>query len=275
MQGTKPTKRRDGAPRLTFKNRAVGHGAASTGENAVNALAGKIAVVTGASAGIGEATARTLADAGATLVLAARREDRLKALAEAIGDGSAYMAIDLAEEDAPQRLFAYVKESFGVPDLIVHNAAVLHTGTIEEFDLARLRPMIAINYESVVRSCYIFARAMKEVGRGHIINISSIGANITAPGTGIYGGLKRAIEMFTDSLRVELAGSGVRVGLVAPGTTSTEIFEPMKAEGKPAWDSYIPALLPDDVARAVRYLAEQPPHANAARLHVYSASEMF
>src|SRR3546814_4972211 len=92
------------------------------------------------------------------------------------------------------------------------------------FDLSELRPMIAINYESIVRSCYLFARAMKAAGSGQIINVSSIGANITAAGVGVYGGLKRALEMFTDSLRIELAGTGVKVGLVAPGTTSTEIF---------------------------------------------------
>ncbi len=238
-------------------------------------LEGKIAVVTGASAGIGEATARTLADAGATLVLAARREDRLAALAREIGGETAYLAIDLAEEQAPAALLAFVEERFGGADIVVHNAAVLHAGSIEEFDLGTLRPMIAINYESVVRSSYLFARAMKAAGKGHIINISSIGATITAAGTGVYGGLKKALEMFTDALRIELAGTGVRVGLVAPGTTSTEIFEPMKAEGKPAWDTYIPALLPEDIARAVRFLAEQSPRANAARLHVYSASEMF
>jgi serine 3-dehydrogenase len=138
-----------------------------------------------------------------------------------------------------------------------------------------LQPMIAINYESVVRSSYLFARAMKDAGHGHIINISSLGANITAVGTGIYGGLKKALEMFTEALRIELAGTGVKVGLVAPGTTSTEIFEPMKAAGMPAWDTYIPALDPDDIAGAVLFLLEQPPRANAARVHVYSAHEVF
>lgn len=237
-------------------------------------LDGKIAVVTGASAGIGAAIARALADAGAVPVLVARRADRLEALVAELGRGAAFAA-DLAEEAAPAALLDFVTQRFGRADIVVHNAAVLHVASIEEFDPATLRPMIAINYESVVRSSYLFARAMKAAGSGHIINVSSIGAHITAVGSGVYGGLKHALEMFTDALRIELAGSGVRVGLVAPGTTSTEIFEPMKAQGKPAWDTYIPALQPEDVARAVRFMAEQPPHANTARLHVYSASEMF
>lgn len=238
-------------------------------------LAGKVAVVTGASSGIGEATARSLADAGATLIVAARRADRLAALASELGGKSRYIAVDLADAGAPAQLFDFVSRSFGTPDIVVHNAAVLHGGTIEEFDPAALRPLIAINYESVVQGSYLFARAMKAAGRGQIINISSIGAHLTVAGGGIYGGLKKALEMFTDSLRIELAGTGVKVGLVAPGTTSTEIFEPMKAEGKPGWDSYIPALLPEDIARAVRFIAEQPDRANTARIHVYSASEQF
>lgn len=241
----------------------------------MGSLDGKIAVVTGASAGIGEAIARRLVEAGATVVLAARREERLAALAQELGGKTGYLAIDLALPEAPQALLEHVVAEYGTPDIVVHNAAVLHVGSIDEFDLAHLQPMIAINYESVVRSCYLFARAMKAAGHGHIVNISSLGANITAPGTGIYGGLKRALEMFTDALRIELAGTGVKVGMVAPGTTSTEIFEPMKADGKAAWDTYIPALDPDDIARAVLFLLEQSPRANAARVHVYSAHEVF
>lgn len=237
-------------------------------------LTGKIAVVTGASAGIGEAIARSLAEAGATLVLVARRRDRLEALAAEL-DGSAVFVADMAEEETPEQLLAFVMERFGRADILVNNAGMLRVGTFESFDLADLRPMIALNYESVVRSSMLFARVMKAAGSGQIVNISSIGAGITAAGTGIYGGLKRALETFTDVLRIELAGSGVKVGLVSPGTTSTEIFEDMKAKGQPGWDEYIPALEPADIARAVRFIAEQPARANTARIHVYSASETF
>ena len=135
--------------------------------------------------------------------------------------------------------------------------------------------MIAINYTAVVRSSLLFARHMKARGTGQIVNLSSIGASLTAAGSGIYGGLKRALEVFTDTLRIELAGSGVRVGIVAPGTTSTEIFEDMKARGQPGWDSYIPAMVPEDIARAVLFLCTQTGNASAARVHIYATSEGF
>lgn len=239
----------------------------------MTSLTGKIAIVTGASSGIGAASAHALADAGATLVLVARRADRLAALAAEVGADCLPFVADMAEADAPQRLHEKVMAQFGRADILVNNAGILHAAPIDQFDLDQLRPMIALNYEAVVRTCTLFARSMTAAGTGQIINISSIGANIIAPGVGVYGGLKRALEAFTDCLRVELAGSGVKVGIVAPGTTSTEIFEDMKARGQPAWDSFIPAMQPGDVADAVRYMAEQSDRTNMARIQVYAAAD--
>ena len=239
----------------------------------MTSLTGKIAIVTGASSGIGAATAHALAGAGATLVLVARRADRLAALAEDLGADCLPFVADMAEADAPQRLHDRVMAQFGRADILVNNAGILHAASIDQFDLDQLRPMIALNYGAVVRTCTLFGRSMKAAGTGQIINISSIGANIIAPGVGVYGGLKRALEAFTDCLRVELAGSGVKVGIVAPGTTSTEIFEDMKARGQPAWDSFIPAMQPGDVANAVRYMAAQSDRTNMARIQVYAAAD--
>lgn len=236
-------------------------------------LAGKIAIVTGASSGIGAATARALAGAGATLVIVARRADRLATLAAELGGDTLPFADDMADPLAPQRLHDAVMARFGRADIMVNNAGILHAAPIDQFDLDQLRPMIALNYEAVVRTSTLFARSMKAAGTGQIINISSIGANIIAPGVGVYGGLKRALEAFTDCLRVELAGSGVKVGIVAPGTTSTEIFDDMKSRGQPAWDSFIPAMQPGDVADAVRYMAEQSDRTNMARIQVYAAAD--
>ena len=238
-------------------------------------IEGKVAVITGASAGIGAAIARDLAAAGARLVLTARRADRLEALAAELGGDIAVLAADITDPHVPQALLTLAQTRFGSADILVNNAGILRAASLDDFDLDGLAPLIATNFESAVRASYIFARAMKAAGAGAIVNISSIGAHLTAPGSGVYGGLKRALEIFTDSLRIELAGSGVRVGLVAPGTTSTEIFDEMKSRGQPGWDEFVAPLLPEDIARAVHYLLEQPGRANVARVHVFSSGEGF
>ena len=177
-------------------------------------LSGKTAVITGASAGIGAATARRLAQSGAKVLLVARRHDRLDALAREIGAGATALALDLAAPDAAQAMLNAALERLGRVDILVNNAGILRTSHVDSFDLAELEPLIAINYTAVVRASVLFARAMKAQGSGQIVNISSIGASLTAAGAGVYGGLKAALERFTDALRIELAGSGVRVGLV-------------------------------------------------------------
>jgi NADP-dependent 3-hydroxy acid dehydrogenase YdfG len=236
-------------------------------------LEGKIAIVTGASSGIGAATARALAEAGASVLLVARRAERLELLARDIGRGSLPFAVDMAEPEAAQALHDFVSDRFGRADVLVNNAGILHAAPLDQFDLDQLRPMIALNYEAVVRTSTLFGRSMKAAASGQIINISSIGANIVAPGVGVYGGLKRALEVFTDCLRIELAGSGVKVGIVAPGTTSTEIFDEMKSRGQPGWDSFIEAMQPQDVAQAVVYMAGQSARTNIARMQVYAAAD--
>jgi NADP-dependent 3-hydroxy acid dehydrogenase YdfG len=236
-------------------------------------LKGKVAVITGASAGIGAAVAADLSAAGARLVIMARRLDRLEELAARLGGEVAVFAADIADPATPDKLLAFTLERFGQVDILVNNAGILRIGGLDDFDLDDLAPMIATNYEAPVRTSYVFGRAMKAAGTGSIITISSIGAHVMSPMMSVYGGLKRALENFSECLRIELAGSGVRVGLVAPGTTSTEIFEDMKSDGQPGWDSYITPLQPEDIAQAVRYLVEQPARSNVARMHVYASAD--
>lgn len=238
-------------------------------------LAGRNAIITGASSGIGAATARRLAAAGARVMLVARRLDRLEELAAEIGEAAIPLALDLGEPQAAQALLDAATAHLGKVDILVNNAGILRTSHIDAFDLADLEPLIAINYTAVVRASFLFARHMKAHGGGQIVNLSSIGASLTAAGTGVYGGLKAALERFTDVLRIELAGSGVRVGLIAPGTTTTEIFADMKRKGEPCWDEFIPPMVPDDIAKAVLFMCEQTGNANAARIHIYATSEGF
>lgn len=238
-------------------------------------LKGKSAIVTGASSGIGAATARRLVAAGVRAILVARRPDRLEQLASELGDGAFPLVLDLAQPGAAQAMLDAGAARFGKVDILVNNAGILRTSRYDDFDLAELAPLIAVNYTAVVQASILFARHMKANGAGQIINLSSIGASLTAAGTGIYGGLKAALERFTDVLRIELAGSGVRVGLIAPGTTTTEIFDDLKRKGQPGWDEFLPPMAPDDVARAIQFMCEQTGNANAARMHIYAASEGF
>src|SRR3546814_426182 len=219
-------------------------------------LQGKVAVITGASAGIGASIARELATAGVKFVIAARRQDRLEALAKELSGDVAVFAADVAKPEVPAQLLAFARQRFGAADILINNAGIFRIGSLADFDLDAIAPMSALNYDAVVRASYVFARAMKAAGSGAIVNISSIGAHLTAPGAGVYGGLKRALEIFTDSLRIELAGSGVKVGLVAPGSTATEIFDHMKVDGELHFNTEVEPLQAEDIARAVRYLLE-------------------
>tara|TARA_R110000824_G_scaffold13280_5_gene57893 strand:+ start:31654 stop:32379 length:726 start_codon:yes stop_codon:yes gene_type:complete len=241
----------------------------------MTSLSGKTAIITGASSGIGEATARKLAKAGARLMLVARREERLSALAAEIGEDACHLSLDLSREEVAQVMLDTAIAQLGKVDILINNAGILRTSHVDAFDLAQLEPLIAINYTAAVRSSLLFARHMKANGSGQIVNLSSIGASLTAAGTGVYGGLKAALDRFTDVLRIELAGSGVRVGIIAPGTTTTEIFEEMKSKGQPGWDEFIPPMVPDDIARAILFMCEQTGNANAARIHIYATSETF
>lgn len=232
-----------------------------------------VAVVTGASSGIGAAIARELSAAGVRLVVTARRQDRLEALCASLpGDGVAHVAaIDAAA--TPQALLDLALARFGRVDILINNAGMLVSGPLDTIDLEALALMTRTNYDAVVRASYIFARHFKQQGKGDIINVSSIGAYLSHSSMGVYAGLKQALEIFTTALRVELKGSGVRVGSIAPGTTATEIFKPSGTKGSGARPPPTAPLEPDDVATAVRFMLEQPGRANVARMLLVSSEE--
>ncbi|MFA7555015.1 MAG: SDR family oxidoreductase [Spongiibacteraceae bacterium] len=234
---------------------------------------GKVAIVTGASAGIGEAIARLLSAAGVKLVLTARRQDRLEALAESLPGPAAILAADIANRDTAPRLLALALEQFGQADILVNNAGLLASRPLEDVDLDGLSQLISVNFDAVVRLSYTFARHFKPQGCGAIINVTSIGAFMTVPYAGVYSGVKAGVESFTAALRIELGGTGVKVGTIAPGSTATEILDAARANGEQPWSQEITELQPIDVAEAVRFMLEQPDRANIARMHIYAAGE--
>lgn len=236
-------------------------------------LRGKVAVVTGASSGIGAAIARELSISGAHLVVTARRQDRLQALCASFdGECVAHIAA-IGDVSTPQALLDLALQRYGRVDILINNAGMLVTGTLDTMDLEALAQMTRTNYDAVVRASYIFARHFKQQSSGAIINVSSIGAYLSHSSMGVYAGLKQALEVFTTSLRVELKGSGVRVGSIAPGTTDTEIFNPGGAQGTGARFPPTAPLEPTDIATAVRFMLEQPERVNVARILLVSSEE--
>lgn len=233
----------------------------------------KVAVVTGASSGIGEAIARQLSHTGYRLVLTARREERLVALVNSLPEPACYLTAAIEDADTPQQLIDLALSEFGQVDVLINNAGMLVTGSIDEINLDQLALMTRVNFDSVVRASYLFARHFKAQSSGAIINISSVGAYLSHSSMSVYGGLKQALETFTTALRVELKGSGVRVSSIAPGTTDTEIFNEIKAEGRPVATDFTPALQASDIADAVSYTLEQPERANVAKILLVSSSE--
>lgn len=241
--------------------------------DAKQSLDGKVAVITGASSGIGEAIAHELSAAGCQLVLTARRADRLDKLCAKLPGKAVPLTASIDDPATAHALLETARGTYGRADILINNAGMVVSGPLETINLDGLMQMTRTNYDAVVRASYVFARAFKQQGSGAIINVSSVGAYLSHSSMGVYAGLKQAIEVFSTALRVELKGSGVRVGTIAPGTTETEIFDRMRASGQPVRADQTPALLPLDVASAARFMLELPEHANVARMLLVSASE--
>jgi NADP-dependent 3-hydroxy acid dehydrogenase YdfG len=238
----------------------------------MTALDGTVVAITGASSGIGRAIACALRPLGARLVLNALADAELDALREEFGADAVIVAGDIASAQTGRDLLAAALERFGRVDVLINNAGIFRNGPIDGIDLDAMEQMIAVNFTAVVRNSYLFARSMAAQGSGHIINLSSISATLTTPNCGVYAGTKRAVEGFSEALRIELAGAGVRVGVIAPGTTDTELFD--RVPGQPRSSNVaVRKLDPADLADAVRYMLERPAHANIPHLRLYSAEQ--
>lgn len=233
----------------------------------------RVAVVTGASSGIGAAIARELSAAGVRLVVTARRAERLQALCESLPGPSGWLAAAAEDPATPKALLDLALDRFGQADILVNNAGVFVAGGVDTIDLDEIAQMTRVNFDAVVRASYVFGRHFKAQASGAIVNVSSIGAYLSSSSVGVYSRLKHALEVFTSSLRVELSVSGVRVGTIAPGTTDTEIFDRLRGSGRAVKADHTAPLEPGDVAAAVRFMLERPERANVARMLLVSSTE--
>ena len=234
---------------------------------AARPLAGKVALVTGASSGIGEATALALAEAGAAVALGARRRDRLDALAAKLTDGGArVLALDLDVTDEQQCRAAVdrTREELGGLDVLVNNAGVMLLGSIVGADTEDWRRMLHTNVLGVMYMTHAAIEGMVEQGSGDIVNISSVAGRQARKGAGVYNASKWAVNAFSESLRQEVTTRGVRISLVEPGAVATEltdhITQPEAKEASVQMYTSMRALQSEDIARAILYVVGQPPH---------------
>jgi short-subunit dehydrogenase len=184
-----------------------------------------VALVTGASSGIGEATARRLARVpGATVVLVARRETRLSALAASLGEGASWIAVDLVDEQAPARIRAHIEQRCGRLDLLVNNAGRSSRANFAVGGYEEVRRTMAINFDAQVRLSEALLPLLRASAPSAIVNVSSMAARLPTPGTGAYCASKAALGSWSDAVRAEERQHGVHVGLVIPGAIATASF---------------------------------------------------
>jgi NADP-dependent 3-hydroxy acid dehydrogenase YdfG len=229
-------------------------------------LDGTVALVTGASSGIGEATALALAAEGATVALVARRRDRLddlKARIESSGGRAFAVEADVADQTSAAAAVDVVFAELGRLDTVVNNAGLMTIGPAAEADTADWDRMVSVNVQGllyVTRASLphlIAAAADSPRGVADIVNISSTAGRVARPGTAVYALTKFGIGAFSEGLRQEVLGQRVRVGLVEPGTVQTEITNNLPPADRAAIEARSPGMVklePADIADAVAYM---------------------
>jgi len=231
-------------------------------------LSGRVAAITGASSGIGEATAITLARAGAAVSLAARRSDRCETLAARInGDGGRAIAIetDVTDEAQANEFVTRTKEELGRLDILVNNAGVMLLGPVIGADTEEWRRMIDVNLLGLLYCTHAALPIMGEQGSGHIVNISSVAGRFANFGSAVYNLTKFGVTGFSEALRQELAPANVRVTVVEPGYVETELqghnTHPMVVDAiAKAMEEIGDVLQAGDIADAILYAVGVPQH---------------
>jgi NADP-dependent 3-hydroxy acid dehydrogenase YdfG len=238
-------------------------------------LEGRVALVTGASSGIGAATAVSLAAAGARVALAARRTDRLAQLVERVlhasGEATAVQA-DVADRASAERMVAQTVERFGRLDILVNNAGVMMLAPFADGKPDDWRKMMDVNVLGLMYATRAAIPHLRRAGRGDIVNISSVAGRLAFVGGAVYTATKFAIVGFSDTLRRELLRDKIRVTSIEPGAVETELVQQVTDEGArkqiDAWQAQMRQLQSEDIAAAILYAVTQPPHVSISELLV-------
>jgi NADP-dependent 3-hydroxy acid dehydrogenase YdfG len=236
----------------------------SMSSSSIQSLSGKVIIITGASSGLGEATARRLAGRGAKLVLAARRADRLQAIAaELSADGAdvAVLATDVTDMVQVQALADFALKNFGRIDVLVNNAGIMPLAPLSKLKVDEWSRMIDVNIKGVLHGVAAVLPTMTAQADGHIINIASVaGHKLFTPIGTVYSATKFAVRALSEGLRAE-APAGVRTTIVSPGAVESELkLGSSDAESAAGVQAFYQAnqISADSVARAIVYAIEQP-----------------
>ncbi|CAH0158437.1 SDR family NAD(P)-dependent oxidoreductase [Pseudomonas moraviensis] len=232
----------------------------------------KVIVITGASSGIGEATARLLAERGAKVVLGARRTERLAVIAEEIngaGGHAQFRALDVTDQQDVQRFVDFAVEHYGRVDVLVNNAGVMPLSRLDALKVDEWNRMIDVNIRGVLHGIAASLPLMQRQRAGQIINIASIGAYAVSPTAAVYCATKYAVRAISEGLRQEVGGD-IRVTVIAPGVTESELAESISDEGgREEMKSFRKIAIPAEaIARAIAYAVEQPADVDVSELIV-------
>jgi NADP-dependent 3-hydroxy acid dehydrogenase YdfG len=242
-------------------------------------LEGRVAVITGASSGIGEATAKALAARGARVALLARRKEKIDALSDSIrkaGGQAAAWQLDVTDRKAVERTAGEIIRKFGRVDIVVNNAGVMLPNPIEEKRVEQWQQQIDLNVTGLMNVIGAFTDALLKVGAGSgpadLVNISSIAAKNIFPSFAVYSGTKAFVTHLSVHLRTELGPKGVRVSAIEPGIVGTELQDHVDYQGALDWlegsKSQVEWLKPEDVAEAIAFTVSLPKRVNLQQVTI-------
>jgi clavulanate-9-aldehyde reducatase len=228
-------------------------------------LEGRVAAVTGASSGIGEATALALAQAGASVALAARRADRLAALAERLDGPSVVAATDVSDEQQAREFVQRAHDELGGLHILVNNAGLMLLGPVAGADTEEWRQMVSVNLLGLLYCTHAALPLIEKSGGGDIVNLSSVAGRRADAGAAVYNMTKFGVHAFSEALRQEALHAGIRVTTVAPGFVETELQahnrNPLVQQALARSREQIgDVLAPSDVAAAIVNAVTRPPH---------------
>lgn len=233
-------------------------------------LQGRVALVTGASRGIGLATSKALATEGARVAMLARSADALHAHAAEIGANAMAFPCDITDPRAVEHTLAAVRQTFGEPNVLVNNAGIFEPRPVDEVSPADFARAVNVNLVAAFALVHALLPAMRAARSGHLVTIGSVADRTAFPGNSAYAASKFGLRALHEVLRTELRGSGVRASLVSPGPTNTPIWDavdrgPSSPRSFPQRSEMIP---PESVASAVVYVLSQPAAVNIDELRL-------